>query len=510
MSQRNSKLKSFDEVVELIPNLRNGSRKIVLCHGVFDLLHIGHIRHFEQAKQMGDVLVVTVTPDRYVNKGVGRPVFNQDLRAEAIASLDCVDYVAINKWPMAIETINRLRPDFYVKGADYLDSEKDRTGGIELEATAVKTVGGQISFTNDITFSSSNLINHHLGGVETEVSDFLAGFVAKYSSADVLNYLDNAGSLKVLVVGEAIIDEYLYCETMGKSGKEPVLAARFVSSEKFAGGIVAVANNVSAFSKNVTMLSVLGGGDSQKDFIKSRMNSDIEPIFLFTDNDAPTIVKQRFVENYPFQKLFEMYLMDDGDLGASQPEALIRTLETEVPKYDVVIVADYGHGMLGPEAVDVLCNKARFLAVNTQVNAGNLGFNTVSKYPQADFVCVSETEMRLDARSRRKDIKEILADVGKRLNCDQIMVTQGKEGCLSYGKQEGFFKIPAFASNVVDRIGAGDAVFAIAALCAVQKAPMEMIGFIGNVVGAQAIATVGHRESIQRPALERHIETLLK
>ena len=108
-------------------------KKVILCHGVFDLLHIGHIRHFEEAKKRGDILAVTTTPDHFVNKGPGRPVFNEGLRAEAIASLDCVDYVAINQWPTAVETIHLLSPDYYVKGSDYSNPAEDRTGGIALE-----------------------------------------------------------------------------------------------------------------------------------------------------------------------------------------------------------------------------------------------------------------------------------------------------------------------------------------------------------------------------------------
>ena len=164
MLQTNGKTKIFEleELAVLLQGLRKKDKKVVLCHGVFDLLHIGHIRHFQQAKEMGDILVVTVTPDRYVNKGAGRPAFPDSLRVEAIAALDCVDYVSINQWPMAVETIQLLRPDFYVKGPDYKEKVTDYTGGIGLEESAVRAIGGELVFTEDITFSSSTLINRHL------------------------------------------------------------------------------------------------------------------------------------------------------------------------------------------------------------------------------------------------------------------------------------------------------------------------------------------------------------
>ena len=507
----NHKIKHVEELGEVLSSLRaeNSQKKVVHCHGVFDLLHIGHIRHFEQAKRLGDILVVTITPDKYVNKGPHRPVFSENFRAEAVAALDYVDYVAINKWPMAIETIRLLRPDFYVKGSEYREAEKDRTGGITLEEDVIKSVGGQLAFTDDITFSTSNLINRHLPVFSTELSAYLPEFSTRYSANHVLQYLENARSLKVLAVGETIIDEYQYCETMGKSGKEPVLAARQMYSERFAGGILAVANHIAAFCDHVGLLTFLGGRDSQEGFIHEKLDPKIDKMFLYMDN-APTIVKQRFVELYPFQKLFEVYLIDDGEYNPDQSQALCAKLRDTLADYDVVIVTDYGHGMIGPEVLDILCSQARFLAVNTQVNAHNQGFNTISKYYRADYVCISENEIRLEARSRRKDLRDIVMEVSEKVSCERIVITQGRTGCLCYSKKEGFFAVPAFTSSVVDRIGAGDAVFSVTALCVVQNAPIEVVGFIGNAVGAQAVSTVGHRNAIGRVPLIRHIESLLK
>ena len=504
--------KTFDleEIVDTLGAEKRRGRKVVHCHGVFDLLHIGHIRHLEQAKGMGDVLVVTVTPDRYVNKGPSRPVFTETLRAEAIAALDCVDYVAINRWPIAEETIKLLRPDYYVKGPDYMESQDDRTGGISKEEAAVQSVGGQIAFTDDITFSSSNLINKHLQVHPRNVGDYLDRFSSRHSTGDVLRYLDGAESLKVLVVGETIIDEYVYCEAMGKSGKEPVLAVRRVEGEKFAGGIIAVANHVSAFSNRVGLLTFLGGQDSQEEFIDGKIEPNVERMFLYLNGGAPTIVKRRYVEVYPRQNLFEVYVMDHGDAKTSEAMALTAKLEEVLPQYDVVIVTDYGHGMLGPEAVKVLASQSRFLAINTQVNADNRGFNTVSKYPRADYVCVSENEIRLEARSRLRDLRDVVLEVSEKLSCSRITVTRGQQGCLCYSEEEGFFEVPAFASQVVDRMGAGDTVLSVTALCVAQGAPTEVVGLIANAAGAEAVATVGHRTSLQRVSLLRHIESLLK
>jgi rfaE bifunctional protein kinase chain/domain/rfaE bifunctional protein nucleotidyltransferase chain/domain len=507
--QTESKVSELGQLAGLLAELRAQGKKIVHCHGVFDLLHIGHIKHLESARKFGDVLVVTLTPDAYVNKGPDRPVFTEQLRAEALAALSCVDYVAINEWPVAVNTIELLKPSFYVKGREYGEAEKDHTGGIILEENAVRSVGGELVFTDDITFSSSNLINENFSSFPKSVREYLREFSQSHGADIVTKYLNGARDLRVLVVGEAIIDEYHYCQTIGKAGKEPILAARYTNQERFAGGILAVANHVAAFSDHVGLVTVLGEHDSHEEFIREKLDEKIDKSFLFLDN-SPTIVKRRFVETYPFQKLFEVYVMDDNHQNGAAGQNLCAHLEKVLPEYDVVIVADFGHGMLSSEAVEILCERSKFLAVNTQMNADNHGFNTVSKYRRADYICVSESEIRLEVRNRRKDVRTIISDVAGRLNCDRMMITRGSQGVLCYSSEEGFFEVPALGNRIVDRVGAGDAVLSVTSLCVAQNAPMPVVGLIGNAVGAQAVVTVGNQRRVERVPLIRFIQSALK
>ena len=263
------------------------------------------------------------------------------------------------------------------------------------------------------------------------------------------------------------------------------------------------------FCDHVGLVTFLGTENSQEEFISEKLNSKIEKMFLYRKN-SPTIVKRRFVESYFFTKLIEVYEMNDGALDKADNARLCATLREQLPRYDVVIVVDFGHGMLSREAIDILCSKARFLAVNAQSNAGNLGYHTISKYPRADYACMAENEIRLEARDRQGDLGEMILDVSRRLACERVVATRGKHGCLCYNEDEGFFEVPAFAGQVVDRMGAGDAFLSLTALCVAQQAPMEVVGFIGNAVGAQAVATVGHRRPIERVTLFKHIESLLK
>jgi rfaE bifunctional protein nucleotidyltransferase chain/domain len=503
------KIKTLEEVASQVDALRAAGKKMVHCHGVFDLLHIGHLRHLNGARRLGDVLVVTITPDHLVNKGPGRPAFTETLRAEALAMLECVDFVAINRWPTAIEVIKLLRPNFYVKGSDYIEATKDISGGIVHEQEAVEAGGGKIVFTEDITFSSSNLLNRHFPTFPKATSEYLAAFSVRHPTEEVLSFLKRAKDLKILLVGETIIDEYEYCETMGKSGKEPILAARHLRTERFAGGSVAVANHLASFCDNVHLLTFLGSINSHEDFVRSALNPKVSPKFIFLENE-PTIVKRRFVEFYPFQKMFEVYVISDKETHEAGSNQLCAELEKTLAEYDLVLALDYGHGMLDKNAVNLLTTKAPFLAVNTQVNAHNRGFNTISKYPRADYICISENEIRLDCRTRQQDLQHLTKGVAEKLHCGRATVTRGEKGCVCYNKEVGFFEVPAFTSHIVDRVGAGDAVFAVTAMCVVQNAPMEIVGFTANVVGAHAVSVVANQRPVGRVPLMKHIETILK
>ena len=226
--------------------------------------------------------------------------------------------------------------------------------------------------------------------------------------------------------------------------------------------------------------------------------------------DSPTIVKKRFVEKYLSQKMFEVYQMNDVALDDRADADLCDRLRAVLPDYDVVIVADYGHGMLTRNAINVLCQYSKFLAVNTQSNAGNHGFNMISKYPRADYVCLAQREVALETRTLHLTADEMVRHVADRLNCPKVMMTQGSAGTLFHTAPAGFHRVPAFATKVVDRVGAGDAVLCVTALAVAMGASPEVVPFIGNVVGAEAVTILGNQRSIERIPMYRHVECLLK
>lgn len=503
-------VKSFDELSKILFFRRKEKLKVVLCHGVFDLLHVGHIRYLKRSKKFGDLLVVTVTPDEYVNKGPNRPAFSENLRVEAISALEFVDYVAINKWPMAVETIKNLQPDFYVKGKDYSDEKGDKTGGILLERETIESINGKFVIVEEMTFSSSSLMNKYLPLCPPKMNKFLKEFSKKYSYKEIEAYIENLASLKVLLVGEAVIDDCQYCRTMGKSGDDPVLCVSYERNEMFIGGGLAIANHVAEFCKESALVTFLGSEKSYDSFIKERLNPKIQAHFLEMSKGTSTIVKRRFVEEGSFQKLFEVYTIDEDEENPNDSEKLCKKLEKLVPNYDVVIVADYGHAMMNTDAISLLEKRAKFLAVYTQINSGNQLFNTMLKYSKADFICISEDEIRIDTRRKKGSIKSIIEEVSTKLEGAKIVVTRGEEGIVCYDPKSGFSYIPDLVGKKVSRDDSGGAVLALASLCVKKNIPMDVVGLVANFVGIQGMRVVGNRMVRDKISLLRSLEHSLK
>lgn len=485
---------------------RPAGQRVVLCHGDFEVLHAGHVRFLEEARGLGDLLVVALAPDTGTPGVPGVPRFDQAERALALAALAAVDWVGLDDQADAAAAIRALRPGVFARGI------KETSGSRDREREAAAEAGAKLTVIRSSAPNRPTSFQNPLSAYPPEVGEFLAGFSARHSPAAVNRWLESGRGLKVLVLGEAIVDEYHYVETMGKSGKEPILATRYLRTESFAGGILAVANNVAAFVDQVDMLTVLGRQDGRPDptelFIRQQLNRRVRPIFLYQD-EAPTIVKRRFVESYPLQKLFEVYLLKHMEEESPLADELCNTLDAIVQDYDVVIATDYGHGMIVPQAVEILCEKAKFLAVNTQTNADNQGYNTISKYRRADFISLSEKELRLEVRSRRRETAGIMEEVAGRLGCDTLLVTRGQVGNLLWSAKEGFSTSPSLSNRILDRVGAGDAVFSAATVCVAQGAPVDVVGFIGNIVGAHAVATVGHRTFLDAGQIAEHITAIL-
>lgn len=340
----------------------------------------------------------------------------------------------------------------------------------------------------------------------SEAQKYLKSFFKKNSLKSILGQIEKIKRLKILIIGEAIIDEYNFGQAIGKSAKEPIIATKHLYTERYYGGVLSMANHLASYCDSIDVLTMLGDRDSCEEEIRQNLEKRIQPHFFYKKN-SPTIVKRRFLENQPLVKLLEQYVINDEHLDEEQNIAFGTILHSMLPKYDLVIVTDFGHGMIDKRAVDILIKESKFLAVDVQANAGNMGYNTVSKYPSAHYYCIDEPEIRLEMRDRYGDLKSIVHSTMTRLSSKRLCVTRGRNGCFVYTDGQ-IISIPSFADKALDRMGAGDAFFTLTAPLVYLGSPPAIIGVVGNAIGAIAINILGNKKSITKPILYKYLKEL--
>ncbi len=485
-------------------------KKIVLCHGTFDLLHIGHIKHFFEARQFGDILIVSVTTDNYVQKGPNRPAFNLHHRLEALSALDCIDYVVSSDSLNAVKILKEIKPHIYCKGPDYLKNQNDLTKQIYKEIQSLKSFGGKIKYTNDITFSSSKLLNNFFDTLQKTQKDFLN----KISKNEIENFKDSLKNLskkKVLVIGETIIDKYVFTEALGKSGKEPLLAFNELNEENYIGGAASIFLTIKNFVKRVNFLTVLGEDKKYKNYIEKTLSNKHSKIKYIYKKNSPTIVKKRYVDSLNKTKLFASYQVNDTKISKAEENEVLKYLNTELPKFDLVIVSDYGHGFITSNIASLISRKAKFLSLNTQINSSNIGFHSLNKYHKSDLIVINEKELRYELRDKDKDLKILIKKLSTVKKVKTVIVTSGSAGATLYNRTNNkFIFCPAFARKVIDKVGAGDSMLSIASLIKAFRFNDHFTLLAGSLAASNSVENISNSNTFDINKLLKLIQHLTK
>jgi cytidyltransferase-like protein len=433
---------------------------------------LGHIRHLQEAARLGNWLVVSVSADRHVKKGMGRPRFSAEQRAEAVRALQCVDEVIINDDDGAWELIRRLKPAFYVKGIDYVGVTENT--GLEKEKQAIAEVGGQMKFTGGQKWSSSQLLKTET--FSDEVCEYLDRMKAAGARDKILEAFDAADQKRILFVGETILDIYRYVQGLGRASKELMLATVEVGAESFEGGVLAAAKH--GEWKNCRVLT-----------------------------DPSGLSKTRYVDVDFKRKIFDVYQSREIAISEHEREHFRSDISAALGSSDVAVVNDFGHGLFGAYERSLL-NGFKFLALNCQTNAGNYGFNLVTKYPMADYVCIDDPEARLAAGVQKEPILRAVDALQKSISCGRFLITHGRYGSHWFQSPHSN-SAPALAIGGIDTMGAGDAVMAVTAPLVAAGLDMACAALVGNIVGAIKVSILGHRRHVGRQEIIQTVEALL-
>ena len=493
------------------PNIKQADKQIVLCHGVFDLIHVGHIIHLEQAKEMGDVLVVSITAAEFVRKGPGRPYFGDEQRMRFLEALECVDYVMLSEGYTVDDIVECVEPDLYIKGQEYAKEEDDITGKISAERELVERHGGKIAYTTGQVFSSTKLINTALAAIPDDVAKYMKSFITKYSMTDIKKYAERAEKLKVLVIGDVIIDKYTYCDVQGLMSKDGGYSSRLKYSEEYLGGSVAVARHLCSFTDNVTLAAIVGNEEEVRLKLFDEL-ADKMRLKLTYSKSFPTIIKHRYLtrnaKREEYRKIFSINNIPEAmEYEGEAREEFYKGLAEKIDDFDVVFLCDFGHGLIDEKVRNLLQEKAKYLVLNCQTNSTNYGMNIITKYSRADAFTLDQKELKLAFPTHTLDERSALGKLSAHLGCDGWL-TRGAEG--AYGKEgQAIHECPAFTLTVKDTVGAGDAFYSIAGLYTAAGATTELGLFMGNIAGALGANIVGNKESVEKVNVLKYAGTLM-
>ena len=336
--------------------------------------------------------------------------------------------------------------------------------------------------------------------------EYLKTIKDKFNYEEFSKKLDYSKNLKALIIGDSIIDQYVFVSPKGRAVKDPILSAQFKEEESYAGGTLAIANHLSSYINRIKLVTLIGDQNSKLDFINNSLSKNSELEYFIKEN-SPTTIKRRYIDGYRNNKLFKVEYINDQPISEKLSKEIVDYLSGELPKQDIVIVSDFGHGFINNSIRKVLEEKSSFLSANIQSNSSNLGYNYINHYKNLDFIVMNEDELRLPLMMRFEDINETMFKFYEKFKFEKFLVTMGKGGCLFFNKGE-IYGGPALIKKVVDTVGSGDAVFSIVSPFAYLNVDNEMVPFIANCAGAIKSEYMGNKEKVSKDKLIKFIKEI--
>jgi len=482
------KIKSPEELAAILGGPPR-KKKVVMCHGTFDIVHPGHLRHLMYAKERADILIASLTCDAHITKANHRPFVPQDLRAINLAALEFVDYVVIDKNEVPLENIGIIKPDLFAKGFDYFQ------GGIpkktQDEIAAIESYGGEILFTpGDVVYSSSFLIENSppkLG----EAKLYMLMESEKVSFDDLRNAVRNFGNARVHVVGDTIVDSYTYCRPTGGVSKTPTLSVQYERQVNFAGGAAIVAKHLRTAGADVVFSTVLGD-DEWKDFIIEDMLAAGVRCKPIIDKTRPTTNKNSIIANgYHLLRLGKVDNRVISDKIRDQLGAAIQS-----SKQNAIVFSDFRHGIFNRATVPFFSAKVPKQCMRIGDSQVASRWGNILEFQDFDLITPNEREARFALGDQDTVVRPLALELYRKAKCKNLILTLGERGVMTYRSDRDdmrdFFTIDSFPAHVVDAVGAGDALLSFATLGLVTTGNIVISSILGSFAAALACEREGN------------------
>ena len=453
-------------------------------------------------------MIVSVTADKFIEKGLGRPYFNERIRMEMLSNLEVVDAVVLSNNFSAESIIKKIKPNYYFKGQDYKDNSKDKSGRIYKEKNEVEKHGGKIVYSNEITFSSSKILNASDMIFNENQKKIINKLKKRFNYNQIIKLLLKLNKLRITILGEIIFDEYIFGDIIGKSGKEPHLVLKEKQTECYIGGSAAVARHLSSFVKKINLISFLGNEAKYLNILKKGFSKKVSVHTFKPFKSFDSIVKKRFIDQNSNYKLFGSYIIPNKNIKYSD-KIISSKLEYLKKKTDILIITDYGHGLISKKISSRINKKFKFVSLNAQLNAANAGTHTIRNYKGMDLIIINEAELRNEEKDDTTGIENLAKKFFKYKKCKNLVITRGKEGAILIDKKN-LIKCPAFAKKSVDKLGSGDAMLSVISMCLKNNLDKELSLFLGSIAGAYSVETIGNKNAISFSKIDKFLDYAFK
>ncbi|MDP4025866.1 PfkB family carbohydrate kinase [Methylobacterium sp. NEAU 140] len=494
------KIKTPAELREILGPLPR-KRRAIMCHGVFDVVHPGHVRHMIYAKGKAEILIASITADRHISKGHYRPHVPQNLRALNLAAFEMIDYVVIDANETPIENIGFIQPDYLAKGYEYNASGMPpRTAE---EAAALQAYGGEIVFTpGDIVYSSSTIINAKPPDLKLDKLQVLME-QRGLSFDDLFRTLDNLAGHRVHVVGDTIVDSYTQCAMIGGQTKTPTMSVLFERRTDFVGGAAIVAKHCRAAGAEVTFSTVLGEDEHKRFVLDDLATAGVQVNSFFANR--PTVNKNAVVVGgYRLLKIDTLDNSSISDTILRQMTGRIRDTAT-----DAVIFADFRHGIFNRRTIPAFVEAipdAAYKVADSQVASR---WGNITEFAGFDLITPNEREARFALGDQDSGIRPLASALYDAAKCKLLILKLGERGVLAcidadHESLDSFFVMDSFAEGIVDPVGAGDALLAYATMAMLASRDDLQATIIGTVAAGLECEFDGNH-----PITPDHVRTRL-
>ncbi len=478
----------------------NRKKKVVMCHGNFDIVHPGHIRHLVYAKSKAPILIVSITSDLMINKGQYKPHVPEKLRAFNLAALEIVDYVLIDKNQTPLDSLNYLEPNYYAKGFEYSNFSNLKTND---EKKIVQNYGGKIIFTpGDLIYSSTKIINETEPSINYEkILSFLNE--AGISLKSVKKILNNKKKFTVHVVGDVIVDKYTNTSLIGLNAKTPTPSVLFKGEKKYVGGASVVAMHLKKIGIN-TILTSVTGNDENSDFVKKTLSKNKIKMNIYQDSKRVTTEKNTIdTDTY---KTLKIDKVDNSPIDNDALAYILKKIKSI--KSDAIIFSDFRHGIFNKISINQflkeIYKKKRTIKIADSQVASRWG--NICDFSNFDLITPNEKEARFSLADQDSNISELTRQLSKKANFKNLILKLSSRGIFVVSKDKAF-SLPSFVNHCIDPVGAGDALLVGATFGMLNTKSIEMASFIGSIFAACECEINGN-VALEKNVILKKIQTL--